>query len=387
MPWKATSPMDLRRELMNRLFDGEKLVDLCQEYGISRKTGQKFKARFEQQGIEGLYDLPRAPKVIPHKTPQELVDVIVDERKLHPSWGPKKLKDVIERRLGRELPAASTIGDILERAGLVDRRRPRRQHQPMPTMLTEAIEPNQVWCIDYKGQFQLGNRSYCYPLTITDQFSRFILCCEGMAAISDEEAREVCQDVFRTYGLPSSIRSDNGVPFACNGLAGLTKLSTYWLRLGIRLERIRPGHPQENGRHERMHRTLKQETTRPAREHLLQQQEAFDVFVDEFNTIRPHEALAMKRPCEVYTASPKLYPERLPELEYSTHDEVLLVGKGGFLNMPRTRTVYLSRALEGQHVGLRECDDGRWLVTFMSLDLGHIQPVTKNFVSLTPTPN
>jgi transposase InsO family protein len=369
---------------MNRLCDGEKLVDLCQEYGISRKTGQKYKARFEAQGVAGLYDQPRAPKVIPHKTPQELVDVIVEERKRRPSWGPKKLKEVLEERLGRDLPAASTIGDILEKAGLVQRRRARRLAFPPPTRLRETTAPNEVWCIDYKGQFQLGDRSYCYPLTMTDHFSRFILCCEGMAAISDEEAREVCQDVFRTYGLPTAIRSDNGVPFACGGLAGLTKLSAYWVRLGIELERIRPGHPQENGRHERMHLTLKRETTRPARENLLQQQEAFDGFVEDFNATRPHEALAMKRPADVYVASPRAYPDRLPELEYPTHDDVLLVGKCGFVHLPRRMTIYLSRALEGHHVGLRETEPGRWLVTFATLDLGHITTSTNAFVPLTP---
>ena len=310
--------------------------------------------------------------------------IIVAERKRHPTWGPKKLKRILEQQLEREFPAASTIGDILENAGLVERRAPRRRYPPRPTGLRDPTGPNQVWCIDYKGQFQLGDRSYCYPLTMTDQFSRLIVCCEAMAAISDEQSREVCQDAFRQYGLPEAIRSDNGVPFACNGLAGLTKLSVYWMRLGIELERIRPGHPQENGRHERMHRTLKQETTRPARTNLLQQQERFDAFVEEFNTVRPHEALAMKRPTDVHTTSARAYPERLPELTYPTHDEVLLVGKTGMLHLPRSRTVYLSSALAGNPVGVRECDDGRWLVSFMSLDLGHIQPVTKNFIPLNP---
>lgn len=387
MPWKVNSPVDLRIEMMNRLATGERLTDLCVEYGISRKTAQKFKARFLTQGIAGLGDLSRAPKVIPHKTPQEVVEVLVAERKRHPTWGPKKLKEVLERQLSREFPAASTIGDILENAGLVDRRGYRRQCPPRPTGLRDVSEPNQVWCIDYKGQFQLGDRSYCYPLTITDQFARFILCCEGMARISDEQAREVCQDVFREYGLPGSIRSDNGVPFACAGLAGLTKLSVFWMRLGIELERIRPGHPQENGRHERMHRTLKQETTRPARTNLLQQQERFDEFVDEFNTVRPHEALAMKRPADIYSASTKRYPDRLPELTYPTHDETLLIGKTGMLHLPRGRTIYLSAALSGNHVGLREGDDGRWLVSFMTTDLGHIQPITQNFIPLNTTPN
>jgi transposase InsO family protein len=289
----------------------------------------------------------------------------------------------LEQQLERELPAHSTIGDILERAGLIHDRRPRKRFPPTPTGLREVTASNQVWCIDYKGQFQLGDRSYCYPLTITDHFSRFITCCHAMASISDEQARDVCQDVFREYGLPETIRSDNGVPFACNGLAGLTKLSVYWLRLGIKLERIRPGHPEENGRHERMHRTLKQETTRPARSNLLQQQERFDEFVDEFNTIRPHEALDMRRPADLFTSSPRPYPASLPELSYPTHDEVLIVGKTGMLHLPGRRTLYLASALAGHPVGLRECNDGRWLVSFMHLDLGHIQPTTKHFAPLT----
>jgi transposase InsO family protein len=367
---------------MNRLMVGEKLVDLCHEYGISRKTGQKFKARFEQLGVVGLYDQPRAPKVIPHKTSPELVDVIVAERKLHPTWGAKKIKKVVEERLKRALPAPSTIGDILDRAGLLVSRSLRRRKPSTPTLLREVSEPNQVWCIDYKGQFQLGDRSPCYPLTMTDQYARFILCCEGMAGISDADARDVCQDVFRAHGLPTAIRSDNGVPFASTGLANLTKLSAYWMRLGIVLERIRPGHPEENGRHERMHRTLKQETTRPARSNLLQQQEAFDVFVEEFNTVRPHEALEMKRPADVYVSSLRPYPATLPDVDYSTYDDVLVVGKRGNLHLPTRRSVFLSEALAGHPVGLREGDDGRWLVSYMKLDLGHYHPSTHHFAPL-----
>lgn len=375
--------MDLRLDLMNRLATGEKLPDLCAEYGISRKTAEKFKARYKKLGIAGLEDQSRAPKVIPHKTAPELVDIIVAARRSHPSWGPKKIKTVYEKKLDRELPAQSTIGDILERAGLVDRRSTRQKFPPCPTGLRKVSAPNEVWCIDYKGQFQLGDRSYCYPLTMTDQSSRLILCCEGMAAISDAQAREVCQDVFRQHGLPDAVRSDNGPPFASGGLATLTKLSAFWMRLGIALERIRPGHPEENGRHERMHRTLKQETTRPARTNLLQQQQRFDEFVEEFNTERPHEALAMKRPIDVHVPSTRKYPDRLPDLQYPAHDEVLVVGKTGMLWMPRRRSLYLSAALAGQPVGLRECDDGRWLVTFMNLDLGHIHQNTLRFTALS----
>lgn len=321
MPWKAKSPVDLRSELMARLGRGERMSDLCREYGISRKTGSKFKARFERLGAAGLEDRSRAPRVIPHKTPPELVEVILAERREHPTWGPRKIKDVLERRLGHRLPSHSAIGTALVRAGLVVPRKRRHRHTPKPTHLREASYANDVWCIDYKGQFRLGDRTYCYPLTITDQCSRYVLACEGMAAISDEAARDVCEEVFLQWGLPAVMRSDNGAPFASTGLGGLTRLSAYMLRLGIELERIRPSHPEENGRHERMHRTLKAETTRPARANLLQQQERFDDWLQEFNHDRPHEALEMKRPAEVHVQSARPMPSALPELAYPTHDE------------------------------------------------------------------
>jgi len=370
MPWKAIAPVDLRIEFIQRVMQGERVTDLSREYGISRKTGDKFKQRFMRFGLAGLEDQSRAPKVIGHRTPPEVVELILAERKRHPTWGPKKLKDVLEQRLKRPFPAISTVGNILDRNGFVLRRkRPRGKAQP--TSLRDATGPNDLWCIDYKGQFRLGDRSLCYPLTITDQFSRYILCCEGMGSISDEAAKEVCEDVFRRNGLPLAIRSDNGIPFSSTGLAALTKLSAYWMRLGIARERIRPGHPEENGRHERMHRTLKFETARPPRENLLQQQECFDAFVDEFNGERPHEALAMKRPGDVYEVSPRPHPRKLAEPDYPEHDDVLRVYDGGSLFFQR-RKLYLSAALSGQHVGIREELDRRWLVTFMDVDLGHI---------------
>jgi putative transposase len=375
MPWKAATPVDLRIELMKRLAAGEKPVDLRREYGISKKTVNKFRKRFKDTGLLGLEDLSRAPHVIPHKTPVELEELIVAERKKHDTWGPKKLKDVLEKRHGRKLPSASTVGDILVRRGLVERRKHRPRSRPTPTGLRESNAPNDIWCIDYKGQFRLGDRTYCYPLTLTDQLSRFILACEGMAAICDEAAREVCHEVFRTYGLPTTIRSDNGVPFASTGLAGLTRLSVSWMRLGIELERIRPAHPEENGRHERMHRTLKRDTTRPARTNLLQQQERFDEFVEEFNHERPHEALGMKRPAEVYARSPRPYPSRLRELDYPGHDDTVRVQRHGFVRVGN-RQLYLATALAGENVGVREELDGRWLITFKELDLGHVQHKT-----------
>jgi transposase InsO family protein len=348
------------------------MSDLCREYGISRKTGHKIKKRFESGGTAGLFDESRAPKHIPHKTAPEVVDLVVAERIRHPSWGAKKLKDVLEKRLGHALPAASTLGDILLRRGLVEPRRRRSRYASTPTGLRMAHSPNDIWCVDYKGQFRLGDGGYCYPLTATDQVSRFLLACEGMPAISDAAAREVFVDIFRVYGLPLAMRSDNGVPFASTGLAGLTRLSVFWLRLGIVLERIRPGHPEENGRHERMHRTLKRETARPARSNLLQQQERFDSFRHEFNQDRPHEALGMKRPAEIYVPSTRPYPAKLADLTYPTHDDAVRVDRWGTIRFAN-RKVYLSEALAGQTVGLREEDDGRWLVSFVDLDLGFLE--------------
>lgn len=374
--------MDTKMEFITRLRQGERMTDLCREFGIARKTGHKLQKRFTTEGVEGLAEHSRAPIHVPHKTKPEVAELLIEARRAHPSWGPKKLKDVLEKRLVCSLPSASTIGTVLARAGLVEPRRRRQRHASPSLKLSEAHAPNDLWCIDYKGQFRLGDQSLCYPLTLTDQASRYILACDGMAAISDAAAQDACQEAFRQYGLPAAIRSDNGAPFASVGLAGLTCLSVSWLRLGIRLERGRPGCPQDNGRHERMHRTLKRETTRPARRNLLQQQERFDEFVDEFNQRRPHESLDMKRPAEIYAASSRPYPSKLPELTYPTHDDVRMVRRNGFLPLHGRREVYLAQALRGQPVGVREEDDGRWLVTFASLDLGHV--VDRIFVPLAP---
>jgi transposase InsO family protein len=374
VPWKTKTPVDMRMEFIQRLAKDERLTDLCREYGISRKTAYKFKERFERRGAAGLQDGSRAPHVIPHKTAPELEALIVAERRRHPTWGPRKLKSLLEKRFGRAFPSPATIGNIVQRHGLAQPRKKRvRYERPEAfAVLGEALKPNDVWCIDYKGQFRLGDATYCYPLTLTDQYSRFILGCEGMAAISDEAARDVCEEAFSTHGLPLVIRSDNGAPFASRGLAGLTKLSVFWLRLGIGLERTRPGHPQDNGRHERMHRTLKFETARPARANLLQQQERFDAFVEEFNTERPHEALDMKRPADLYRRSPRSAPSRLPDLRYPAHDDVVRVNAYGQIYIAGLGQAPLSVALAGNDVGIREERDGRWLVTFADLDLGHI---------------
>jgi transposase InsO family protein len=297
---------------------------------------------------------------------------VVGERHAHPTWGAKKLKDVLEKRLGHALPSASTLGDILKREGLIEPRTRRRRQAAPATGRRLAHAPNDIWCVDYKGQFRLGDGTYCYPLTATDLATRFLLACDGMPAISEGAAIEAFQEIFRTYGLPGAMRSDNGIPFASTGLAGLTRLSVFWLRLGIALERIRPGHPEENGSHERMHRTLKRETARPAQTNQLRQQERFDSFREEFNQDRPHEALGMMRPAQLYTPSSRRYPSRLPEPTYLTHDDVAVVNRWGEIRMAK-RQIYVSTALAGQTLGVREEDDGRWLVSFLHLDLGFIE--------------
>ena len=370
MPWKVIDPVDLKAEFVVRHQRGESIAELCREYGVSRKTGHKIVNRFETFGTEGLFDLSRAPKVIPHKTPFEVVELVLAMKQKHQTWGPRKIKRALETQVGHAFPATSTLGGILARNGMVERRRRRPRRAAKPTALREAREPNDVWCFDYKGQFRLGDGSYCYPLTITDQASRFLIAVDGMEAIDAARAREASALAFATYGLPLAIRSDNGSPFASTGALGLTTLSVYWLRLGIQLERTRPAHPEDNGRHERMHRTLKRETTRPARNNLLQQQERFDAFMDEFNNDRPHEALDMRPPAQVYRPSPRALPQQLPELTYPLHDDVLRVNSRG--EIYAGRCIYVSSALARENVGIREEDDGRLLVSFMDMDLGHI---------------
>lgn len=371
MPWKAQKPVDLRVEFVGRLQRGERMTDLCREYGVSRKTGHKIWSRYQVLGAVGLEDQRRAPRSIPHRTTGEVVEAILGLRQEHPSWGPKKLKSQLEEEHRRPFPAASTICCVLKRHGLITQPPQRRRHVSRPTTLQQTEAPNQVWCADYKGQFRLGDNSYCYPLTITDQHSRYLLACEGMGAISDEQSREVFQDVFREHGLPDAIRTDNGTPFASTGLAGLSKLNVYWMLHGVRHERIRPAHPEENGRHERMHRTLKAETTRPARSNLLQQQEQFDVFKQVYNTKRPHEALDMKRPAELYRSSTRPCPAVPPEPQYPMHDDALYVSRKGWLRIPGIGTVYITLALANHPVGIREELDGSYLVSFLDLNLGY----------------
>ena len=278
MPWKVTEPMNERMRFVVRREAGERMTDLCAEFGISRKTGYKLWSRYQEFGPEGLYDVSRRPRRTPNQTPKDIQQLILALKQRRPSWGAKKLKVVLEQKHpGVKFPALSTINQLLARHGLVKRRKRRRKATYYQGELRQTSAPNEVWGADFKGEFRLGNRRYCYPLTVTDHFSRYLLGCEGLENTKGQPAKAVFEMIFREFGLPDAIRTDNGAPFASTGLAGLTRLSAWWIRLGISLERIEPGHPEQNGRHERMHLTLKQETTRPAADNELQQQERFDL--------------------------------------------------------------------------------------------------------------
>jgi putative transposase len=363
--------MDERTRFIGRLIDGERMSDLCREFGISRKTGHKFRSRYIAYGVRGLSNESRRPAYHPHRTPKEIEDLIINLRKAKPTWGPKKLKARLEsKHPGLQIPASSTIGEVLKRYNIPLHKKRRKRHVYHPTGLRESFSPNDIWCVDFKGQFRLGNRKYCYPLTISDHYSRYLLGCEALESTGIEGSMSVFENIFSEYGLPKVIRSDNGVPFAARSINGWSKMSVWWLRLGIELERIEPGHPEQNGRHERMHWTLKQEATRPSSLNSLKQQERFDDFRDEYNNERPHEALQMKTPSSVYKPSEHEYPKTLVDLDYPLHDHVCEVHAGGSLFLPRKKQFYLSSSLIGEKVGLREVKPQLWLVTFLNYDLG-----------------
>lgn len=364
--------MDERLRFVAKLLDGEAMTEVCREFGISRKTGYKIFHRYKESGFEALSDRCRRPVRYANQLPPQIENLIVAFKREKPHWGARKIRELLVRRLDQDVrvPAKSTIHAVLHRHGLVHGlRRPRPR--ATGTQLSAGERPNDLWGADFKGEFKLGNGRYCYPLTVTDHASRFLLMCEALESTREDTAITAFEQLFRERGLPSAIRSDNGVPFASpNALFNLSKLSVWWLRLGISIERIRPGHPQQNGRHERMHLTLKQQATRPPGVNTLQQQARFDDFVREFNTERPHEALAMRTPAEAYSASPRPY-QGLPELNYPLHDRNVLVTACGRICMHRKR-INLSHVLAGQRVGIKEVDDGIWIVSFMQYDLGYI---------------
>jgi len=372
MPWKECSVTQERLRFVARLLDGEGMSEVCRDFGISRKTGYKIFNRYRDQGLEALTDRSRRPVRYANQLPDQVERLIVDLKRDKSHWGARKIRELLVRKLAGDvrLPARSTVHAVLDRHGLVNRARIRR-NRANGTPLSAGANPNDLWCADFKGEFKLGNGRYCYPLTVSDHAARYLLLCEAFESTREAPVIAAFQRLFRDRGLPVAIRSDNGLPFASpNGLYNLSRLSVWWLRLGIAIERIKPGHPQQNGRHERMHLTLKKEATRPPGLNSLQQQARFDAFVREFNAERPHEALAMRCPAEFYTASPRPY-DGLPELQYPWHDRDILVTACGRICMHRKK-INISTVLAGQKLGIREVDDGIWLVSFMHYDLGYI---------------
>jgi len=366
--------MDERLRFVARRLEGEKMAPLCAEFGISRKTGYKIFDRYKDCGLTAFTDRSRRPYRQANRLPAPIEATIVRLKREYPGWGAPKIREKLRQQVsGVQLPAISTVHAVLDRHGLVKRRR--RRHHTTATVLSQPTEPNALWCADYKGEFMLGNRRYCYPLTITDFASRYLLACDGLASTQAPFAFTVFERAFKDFGLPLAIRTDNGLPFAApTALYRLSKLAVWWLRLGIRIERIAPGQPHQNGRHERMHLTLKKEATKPAAPNLLQQQARFDAFIDQYNHDRPHQALAMKVPADLYARSPRVY-RGLDELTYPFHDATFTVTHCGRICF-HGRKVNLSHALAGQHVGVTQVSDRIWLVSFMQYDLGYFDDET-----------
>jgi transposase InsO family protein len=358
-----------QRFIEDYLLNYYSITELARRFGITRKTAHKWIKRYLEQGPSGLEEQSRRPHSCPWQTDPAVAAEIVALREKHPSWGPKKLLNVLEHRgPERPLPSIATAARILDRAGLVKRRRRyRRAHPGCPQ--TKAAEPNDIWPADYKGQFRLKNGKYCFPLTVSDLASRFILGVDAHPAISLERSKAYFRRLFEEYGLPERIRTDNGVPFASNALARLSQLSAWFIKLGINPELIEPGEPQQNGVHERMHRTLKQDATIPPASSLRGQQQKFDAFREEFNQERPHEAIKMKRPAELYQSSDRRLPGKIETYDYPGHFLVRRVSRGGtirvFGNQP-----FVSNVLQEDYVGLEEVDDGVYDLYFCFYQIG-----------------
>lgn len=371
MPWKELSPVDQREKFIKDLrFGLFSMVELCQRYGVSRKTGYKWVQRFEEEGRHGLNDRSKAPKTCPHRIEPVVARAICDVRRRHPTWGPQKILQWMEPRYPQmALPAVSTAGDLLARRGLVKKRRRRRIHLHPGVVAAVTSEPNDIWAADFKGEFKTGDGVYCYPLTITDQHTRYLVACHGLLSTKQSGAFPVFERAFREFGLP--IRTDNGVPFATTGIHGLSQLNVWWIRLGIQHQRIQPSSPQQNGKHERMHRTLKAEATRPPRCNLRSQQIEFNKFRKEYNHERPHQALDGLTPASQYRPSRRAFNGRLPPYEYPAHFIVKRVTNAGTFRL-KGRLLFIANALKQNLIGLEEVDDGLWSIYLCNVLLARL---------------
>lgn len=380
MPWKETCAMDQREQFISQWLSGRlSKTELCERFGISRPTGDKWISRHAQGGMAALVDQSRAPRTNPNATEAAVCEQLVLLKLTHPSWGAKKLLDRLRREAPeRRWPADSTGDAILRRAGLVKPRRIRRAVPAHSQPFAACDAPNACWSVDFKGDFRLANGQRCYPLTISDNFSRYLLTCQGMSRPSGLAVRPWFERVFEQYGLPWAIRSDNGAPFASRALGGLSALSKWWIDLGIRPERIRPGRPDQNGRHERMHRSLKA-WIRQVSASLGAQQTQLDAFRREFNELRSHQALDRQTPAQVHRRSERTFRRRIAPAEYDADLQVRQVRANGEIKW-RGQLMYLSKVLAGEPVGLEACGDGLWTLYYRFHPLGQLDERTNKIV-------
>ena len=374
MTWKETCTMQERQAFIEAwLSQSFSVAELCERFRVARKTGYKWINRFKVQGMSGLADHSRARHTQPHRTPETVVQRIIDLKYRYDKWGPVMIHSFLHREHPRgQWPATSTIGDILKAHNLVKPRRPRKKMPPHTHPLAHAQAPNDVWSADFKGQFRLGNGHWCYPLTISDNYSRLLITCKGLSGPDLNASQLAYTQAFREYGLPDAIRTDNGWPFAMNVLGGLSPLAIWLLRLGVFPERIDAGCPQQNGRHERMHRTLKDHTAQPPKANLSAQQRAFNRFQQEYNEVRPHQSLGLgKCPVDVHTPSKRAFPEKLPEMVYPEKCLLRKVKYGGHVKLNGGQ-IYVTRQLVGEYVGLEPLEHDRWQLYFGRLKLGVI---------------
>jgi transposase InsO family protein len=377
MPWQETDPVDQRSRFIDAyLAGGFSFTELCERAQVSRKTGYKWVARYDAEGRAGLGDRSRAPHHCPQRIEAAVAELILTARRKHPDWGPGKLLDwLAPRHPDIEWPAVSTAGELLKREGLINRHRRRYRPEHPGTVAPATQAPNDLWTTDFKGHFRTGDGRYCYPLTLLDLHSRYLLTCHGLRSTASRTARPIFERAFCEYGLPVAMRNDNGVPFATTGLHGLSELSVWWIRLGIIPQRILPAHPQQNGAHERMHKTLKRGAIRPPRATLAAQQRAFTAYQRLYNNERPHDALNGTPPAAHYRSSPRSYPAQLPPIDYPGHFVVKRITEAGMFRF-HDRLIFLSRALDDQHVGLEEVDDGLWSVYFCRMLLARFDERT-----------
>jgi putative transposase len=368
MAWKESSVME---EKLRFVFEYERkefpMSQLCSRFGISRETGYVTLRQFRRFGVKGLEEADRAARLHPNQTGAAIERAVLELRQAHMGWGPRKLKKILERdQPGRAWPATSTMGEIIKRAGLVVARKKRHRTEPYTQPLAHAVESNRVWCADFKGWFKAGDGTRVDPLTISDAWSRYLLRCQAVEKTDTERVRSIFEAAFREYGLPHAIRTDNGAPFASPALRGLSRLAVWWIKLGIAPERIQAGHPEQNGRHERMHRTLKQDL-QPAQNWRAQQRQ-LDQFRQDYNQLRPHEAVGMQTPASIYEPSPRPYPSRVPDVEYPDTMQVLTVKSHGHFRWKK-HDVFLTEVLWGEPIGLLEIQDGIFTVYFAHLPL------------------